>query len=135
MKLACTSLVAVLLVCCGLVAQSPTTDIHSSSAAGHPAKTVVAGLVTKEPGSEAVKKALIELIAESQSDGGNYTAITGTAGSFRIENVAPGRYRLFVERTGYQEIDKHHRRTEGRVLTLAAGREEERPVSRAQAGG
>src|SRR5713101_4644060 len=133
MKLACTSLVAVLLVCCGLVAQSPTTDISSSSAAGHPAKAVVAGLVAKEPGSEAVKKALIELIAESQSEGGNYTAITGTDGSFRIENVAPGRYRLFVERTGYLEIDKHHRRTEGRVLSLTAGQEVKDLIIRLQA--
>src|SRR5713226_4741436 len=133
MKLACTSLVAVLLVCCGLVAQSPTTDISSSSAAGHPAKAVVAGVVIKEPGSEAVKKALIELIAESQSEGGNYTAITGADGSFRIENVAPGRYRLFVERTGYQEIDKHHRRTEGRVLSLTAGQELKDLIIRLQA--
>jgi len=29
-------------------------------------------------------------------------------------NIVPGRYRLFVERTGYQAIDKQHRRSEGR---------------------
>ncbi len=83
----------------------------------------LSGIVTKDPGSEPVKKALIELIAESQSDGGNYTALTGTDGNFRVENIAPGRYRLFVERTGYQETDSRHRRSEGRVLTLAAGQE------------
>ena len=49
--------------------------------------------------------------------------LTGVDGGFRIENIAPGRYRMFVERTGFQEIDKHHRRTEGRTLTLAAGQE------------
>lgn len=81
------------------------------------------GMVTRDPGSEPVKKALIELIAESQNDGENYTALTVPDGSFRIENIKPGRYRLFVERTGYQEIDKHHRHTEGRVLTLSAGQE------------
>ncbi len=80
-------------------------------------------MVIKDPGSEPVKKALIELIADSQSEGGNYTALTGVDGSFRMENIGPGRYRLFVERTGYQEIDKHHRRTDGRVLTLTAGQE------------
>jgi hypothetical protein len=80
-------------------------------------------MVTKDPGSEPVKKALIELIAESQSDGGNYTALTGVDGGFRIENIVPGRYRMFVERSGYQEIDKHRRRTEGRVLTLTAGQD------------
>src|SRR5258708_21761833 len=51
MKLACTSLVAVLLVCCGLVAQNPTTDISSSSAAGHPAKAVVAGVGEHDEGA------------------------------------------------------------------------------------
>ncbi len=70
-----------------------------------------------------MKKALIELIAESQSGGGNYTAVTGVDGSFRIENILPGRYRMFVERTGYREIDRHRPRTEGRVLALAAGQE------------
>ena len=91
------------------------------------------GVVTKDPGSEPVKKALIELIAESQSEGANYTALTGADGSFRIENIVPGRYRLFVERPGYQEIDKNHRRSEGRVLTLTAGQEFKDLVIRLQA--
>ena len=95
----------------------------SSAQTSTPARATLSGIVTKDPGSEPVKKALIELIAESQSDGGNYTALTGVDGSFRIENIVPGRYRMFVERTGYQEIDKHHRRTEGRVLTLTAGQD------------
>ncbi len=81
------------------------------------------GIVTQYPGSEPLKKALIELIAESQNDGGNYTALTAVDGSFSIENISPGRYRMFVEHTGYQEIDKHRRHTEGRVLTFTAGQE------------
>ncbi len=96
-------------------------------------RAVIAGVVTKDPGSEPLKKALIELIAESQNEGGNYTALTGGDGSFRIENIASGRYRLFVERTGYQEVDKHRRRTEGRVLTLSAGQELKDLVIRLQA--
>lgn len=80
-----------------------------------------------------MKKALIELVAESQSDGGNYTALSGADGGFRIENIVPGRYRLFVERTGYQEIDKHSRRTDGRALTLGAGQELKDLVIRLQA--
>ena len=90
-------------------------------------------MVTKDPGSEPLKKALIELIAESQSDGSNYTALTGVDGGFRIENIVPGRYHLFVERTGFQEIDKHRRRAEGRVLTLTAGQELKDLVIRLQA--
>ena len=96
-----------------------------------PAWAALSGIVTKDPGSEPVKKALIELIAES--GGGNYTAVTGVDGSFRIENILPGRYRMFVERTGYREIDKHRPRNEGRVLALAAGQEMKDLVIRLQA--
>ncbi len=102
-----------------LSAQSSPSTAQTST----PARATLSGIVVKDPGSEPVKKALIELIAESQSDGGNYTAITGADGSFRIENILPGRYRMFVERTGFQELDKHHRHSEGRVLALAAGQE------------
>src|SRR6267154_6225650 len=133
MKLACTSLLMVSLVPCGLLGQSRSADISSASTEGHAAKAVVAGAVTRDPGGEAVKKALIELIAENQSEGGNYTALTGADGSFRIENIVPGRYRLFVERTGYQEVDRHHRRAEGRVLTLTAGQEVKDLIIRLQA--
>jgi len=37
--------------------------------------------------------------------------------------IHPGRYRLFVERTGYLEVDAKHRRSEGTVLSLEAGQE------------
>ncbi len=124
MKLAYACLLTVLL---GASAQTQSAE------AAQPTRSVVSGTVTKDSGSEPLKKALIELIAESRSDGGNYTALTGADGSFRIENVIPGRYRLFVERTGYQEIDKHRRRTEGRVLTLTAGQELKDVVIRLQA--
>jgi Carboxypeptidase regulatory-like domain len=134
MKLACACLLIVLSGPAEIFAQSLSVDPNSSSAPAHPSQASVAGFVTKEPASEPVKKALIELIAESQNDGGgNYTAVTGPDGSFHIENVAPGRYRLFVERTGYQEIDKHRRRAEGRVITLTAGQEMKDLLIRLQA--
>ncbi|MFZ0137841.1 MAG: carboxypeptidase-like regulatory domain-containing protein [Candidatus Sulfotelmatobacter sp.] len=120
-----------------VVAVAAALSLQSSTSSGAqssmPARAVVAGIVTKDPGSEPVKKALIELIAESQSDGGNYTALSGVDGGFRIENILPGRYRLFVERTGYQEVDKHQRRSEGRVLTLGGGQELKDLVIRLQA--
>lgn len=100
--------------------RSPTSVAAQTST---PVRAILSGIVAKDPGSEPVKKALIELIAESQNDGANYTALTAADGGFRIENIKPGRYRLFVERTGYQEIDKHHRHTEGRMLTLSAGQQ------------
>jgi hypothetical protein len=110
------------LVAAALSAQtlpSPSTGAQGSANT----RATLSGLVTKDPGSEPVKKAIIELIAESQNDGGNYTALTAPDGSFHIENIAPGRYHMFVERSGFQEIDKHRHRTDGRVLTLVAGQE------------
>lgn len=97
------------------------------------ATAVVAGIVIRLPGSDPVKKALIELIAESQTDGGNYTGLTAVDGGFRIENIAPGRYRLFVERTGYQEIDSRHHHVDGRTLTLTGGQEIKDLIIRLQA--
>src|SRR5271156_6141186 len=117
MKLGLAYLLTLLLGAGALLAQTPAGDTAQST------RAVVAGLVTKDPGSEPVKKALIELIAESQSDGTNYTSLTGADGGFRIENIAPDRYHLFVERSGFQEIDKHRRRADGRVITLSAGQE------------
>ncbi|MFZ0541242.1 MAG: carboxypeptidase-like regulatory domain-containing protein [Candidatus Sulfotelmatobacter sp.] len=121
------------LVVAAAVALSLQSPHSSAAQTPTPARAVITGKVTKDPGSEPVKKALIELVAESQSDGGNYTALSGADGGFRIENIVPGRYRLFVERTGYQEIDKHSRRTDGRALTLGAGQELKDLVIRLQA--
>ncbi|MGA8438923.1 MAG: carboxypeptidase-like regulatory domain-containing protein [Candidatus Sulfotelmatobacter sp.] len=126
MKLAYACLLTVLLGAISLWAQTQSAEAALLTGA------VVTGVVSKDPGSEPLKKALIELIAESQSDGANYTALTAADGSFRIENIVPGRYRLFVERTGYQEVDKQRRRTEGRVLTLSAGQEMKDLVIRLQ---
>jgi hypothetical protein len=110
----------VVLATASLAAQSSASSgVQTSSHT----QAVLSGVIIKDPGSEPVKKALIELIAESQSDGTNYTALTGADGGFRIENIAPGRYHLFVERSGFQEIDKHRRRADGRVITLTAGQE------------
>jgi len=96
----------------------------AGNAAGKPAgRAVIEGIVTKEPGSEPVKKALIELIAENQAEGGDYTAVSGPDGGFRIEGIVPGRYHLFAERTGLLEVDKHRARADGRVLTLTAGQD------------
>lgn len=96
---------------------------NSGTMADAPKRAAIEGVVTKDPASEPVKKALVELIAENQAQGGDYTAVSGADGSFRIENILPGRYRLFVERTGLLESDKSQRRSEGRVLALAAGQE------------
>src|SRR5215469_1350246 len=66
----------------------------------------IEGLVTRDPDSQPVKKALIELIAENQAKGGNYATLTGPDGAFRIENIMPGRYHLFAERRGLLDTSK-----------------------------
>ncbi len=105
-----------------LCAQSSMGDARPVAAPNR-TSALVQGRVAKDPGGEPVKKALIELIAENQNEGGDYTTVTGGDGGFRVEGVAPGRYRLFVERTGYLEVEKHHTRSDGQVLTLTAGQE------------
>ena len=105
-----------------LCAQSSSGDARPAAAPNRITASVQ-GRVAKDPGGEPVKKALIELIAENQNEGGDYTAVTGGDGGFRVEGVVPGRYRLFVERTGYLEVEKHHTRSDGRVLALTAGQE------------
>ncbi|MGB7601129.1 MAG: carboxypeptidase-like regulatory domain-containing protein [Candidatus Sulfotelmatobacter sp.] len=120
-------LCVILLAAGAIVAQETPSSIASSQTSSPQSSSItyalLQGVVTRDPGSEPVKKALVELVAESQNDGANYTALTAADGSFRIENIKPGHYRLLVERNGYQEIDKRHRHTEGRVLTLSAGQE------------
>jgi Carboxypeptidase regulatory-like domain len=123
-------LLLIVLVAGATFAQDNSSAVFSSqtfsppySPSTHSNHAILQGIVTKDPESVPLKKALIELIADSQNDGRNYTALSGADGSFRIEDVVPGRYRLFAERSGYQEIDKHRLRSEGRLLTLRAGQE------------
>src|SRR5215472_228522 len=100
------------------------TSLASAQNSAAKSSATIEGIVTKDPDRQPVKKALIELIAENQAEAGNYTAVTGPDGAFRIENILPGRYHLFAERTGLLDSDRHHAtRTDRRILTLAAGQE------------
>jgi protocatechuate 3,4-dioxygenase beta subunit len=95
-----------------------------------PAKASLRGNVIKEPDGEPLKKAIVEVIAENQEEGGNYTATSDQEGHFKITDIQPGRYRIFVERTGYIEVDEKHRRSEGLVISLDAGQELKDPTLR-----
>jgi hypothetical protein len=84
------SLVFACLILCALLYASaqetaPTTKESS-----------IAGTVIKEPGSQPLKKVLVQVVAEDQKQGGNYTASTDADGHFHIENVTPGGYRVFI---------------------------------------
>jgi Carboxypeptidase regulatory-like domain len=108
----------------GIIALAPRLAAQTAAVPSKPASTAaIDGIVIKEPGSEPVKKVLIELIAENQNAGGDYTAVTAADGSFHIEGILPGRYHLFAERTGLLEKEKSGDDTVGRVLALTAGQE------------
>jgi hypothetical protein len=82
----------------------------------------IAGTVVKEPGSEPLKKVLVQVVAEDQKQGGNYSATTDADGHFRVENVVPGRYRLFLEKTGLVEVNGSGFKADANVFTVQAGR-------------
>ncbi len=92
--------------------------------ANPPANTAsLEGIVTKEPGSEPLKKVLLQVIADDQSGGSNYTATTDSDGHFRIEKMAAGHYRIYLEKIGYVEINGRGRKSEGRLLSIRDGEE------------
>jgi len=99
------------------------TSVLAQTPAPPASSATIEGMVTRDPDGQPVKKALIELIGENQAEAGDYTAVTGADGFFRIENIIPGRYHLFAERSGLLDTDKQRGRSEGRILTLTSGQE------------
>jgi len=93
--------------------QEPAPSAHTTSS--------IAGTVIKEPGSQPLKKVLVQVVAENQKEGGNYTASTDADGHFYIENVVPGRYRIFIERTGFVGVNEHGLKSDVNVFTVQAG--------------
>jgi|CZKY01.1.fsa_nt_gi protocatechuate 3,4-dioxygenase beta subunit len=81
----------------------------------------IAGTVVKEPGSQSLKKVLVQVVAEDQKQGGNYTASTDADGHFHIENILPGRYRLYLEKTGFVEVNGRGLKSDVSVFTVQAG--------------
>jgi len=103
-------------------AQEPAPSAHTTSS--------VAGTVIKEPGSQPLKKVLVQVVAENQKEGGNYTASSDADGHFHIENVVPGRYRIFIERTGFVGVNGHGLKSDTNVFTVQAGQSVEDLVFR-----
>jgi protocatechuate 3,4-dioxygenase beta subunit len=92
---------------------------QDSAPAANP--SFITGTVVKEPGSQPLKKVLVQVIAEDQKQGGNYTASTDGDGHFRIENVAPGRYRIFTERAGFAGVNGRGSECDANIVTVHAG--------------
>jgi Carboxypeptidase regulatory-like domain len=111
------------IIVVGIFALALHMEAQTGEPAKEPAKPSLEGSVVKEPGGEPLKKAIIELIAENQEEGGNYTATSDQDGHFKITGIVAGRYRIFVERTGYIEVDEKRRRHQGTALSFEAGQE------------
>jgi len=97
--------------------------LKAQQASPQPKGALLDGMVVKEPGSEPIKKVLLQLITEDQKNGGNYSTTTDADGRFHIENIQPGRYHLLVERTGFLQVNDRGRRIDTSVLDLRAGEE------------
>jgi hypothetical protein len=93
--------------------------LASAQAPAPAAKTSVAGTVVKEPGSEPLKKVLVQVIAERQGE--SYTASTDADGHFRVDNVAPGRYSIFFEKPGFAGVNARGIKSDVNVITVQAG--------------
>lgn len=113
-------MILALVVCAAALLVRAAAQEPASSK--EPAKASLQGSVIKEPGGEPLRKAIVELIGENQEQSGNFTATSDQEGHFKITAIEPGRYRLFVERAGFLEVDDKHRHSSGIVLSFEAGR-------------
>ena len=81
----------------------------------------IAGTIVGEPGSHPLKKVIVQVMAEDQKQGGNYSALTDADGHFRIDNVVPGRYRVFFEKIGFIEINSRGQKAGVNMVTALPG--------------
>jgi hypothetical protein len=98
--------------------------LQLASAQSSPASTKkasIAGMVVKEPGSEPLKKVVVQIVAENQRVGGNYTAATDSNGHFQVDNVEPGRYRIFFEKSGFIGVNDRGAKADTNVFSVQAG--------------
>ena len=106
------------LALCFCSAVSLASAQESAPASNAPS---IAGAVVKQPGSEPLKKVLVQVIAEDQKQGGDYTATTDADGHFRVEKVVPGRYRIFLEKAGLVGVNERGLKSDVNVVTVQAG--------------
>ena len=125
-------------------AQAPTNNAPTA-AAPPVANASLAGSVVDAKGGQPLKKARItlrrvfepgpqgpgvnpqmqmELARRNEERASPYNATTDTTGKFTVPAVRPGRYRLYVERSGYVRTEYGQRQPgrPGAVMTLEIGR-------------
>jgi hypothetical protein len=127
----CRTIFVCLLALAGVAAVQASSE-QASPVPANDGKASLQGGVVKDPGGEHIKKAVVELIAENQEEDGNYTATSGPEGLFQVTGIEPGRYRIFVERPGFLEVDAKHKRSQGMSLSFGVGQEVKDVVLRMQ---
>jgi len=103
-------------------AQAPSAAPAVSSTSSAPNTGSLSGTIVDEPGSHPVKKVLVQVVAEDQKQSANYSSTTDTDGHFHVENIIPGRYRVFFEKTGLAEVNSRGHRADVNVITITSGK-------------
>ena len=128
----CLSLAFAVLLTASLAAQTTAPNApapNDKDKDKEPAKCIVAGQVVQEPGGRPIRKATIQLTPVDQEAGTTYSADTDAEGHFKIDNIKPGQYGLWVGHGGFSSMAK---RRGGRSLTLDPGQEMKDLVFRMQ---
>jgi protocatechuate 3,4-dioxygenase beta subunit len=103
-------------------APAPTTaEAPASIAANTPAS--IAGTVVRDPDNQPLRKVLIQIVSTDQKQENNYSVTTDADGHFSLENVKPGQYHVYAEKTGFQEIDRRKHKTDGEVFSVTPGQQ------------
>ena len=74
-----------------------------------PKAFTVHGRALQDPGGQPLRKADVRLTAQDGQRREDRVATTDSEGKFELENIAPGRYSVFVERAGFFQVGAHGR--------------------------
>jgi carboxypeptidase family protein len=95
-------------------------------------KQSIQGKVIEAKSGQPVRKANVEVIGGTEQSPGRHTATTSADGTFSIEGLTPGRYRVTLERAGFVQETKNQRQA---TFTLQPGQNLTGLVFRMQAAG
>jgi protocatechuate 3,4-dioxygenase beta subunit len=94
----------------------------AQNGAPQPNLLYLAGTVLNDGDGHPLKKVLIQAVAEDGRQDANYSANADADGHFRIDDIAPGRYRVFLEKAGFTGASARAQRGDGVVITVSAGK-------------
>jgi hypothetical protein len=110
--------VAGVLLACSLVCAYPSVA-QSTTANTQPSS--ISGIVVQQPGDQPLKKVTVEIVSEDRQQSANYTETTDAEGRFHVNNVAPGRYLVFLEHTGFAGVNERGAKSDSNVFTVRSG--------------